>query len=71
MYDFGALFLWDVRLRKNCGDIGLMSLELGIMPRLKEDYIIVDLMLHGGIGACVDARVEDLRFELSNPRMEM
>jgi hypothetical protein len=27
------------------------------------------LMFHGGLCACVDARVEDFRFEDSNPRM--
>jgi len=29
------------------------------------------LMFHGGLGICVNARVEDLRFENSNPKMNM
>jgi hypothetical protein len=29
------------------------------------------LIIHGGIGACDDARVEDLGFEESNPKMDM
>ena len=48
-----------------------MSPELGVMPCLKEDLVIVALMLHGGLGACVNARVEDLGFEDSNLRMDM
>jgi hypothetical protein len=39
-----------------------MSLELGVMPCLEEDLVIVFLMLHGGLGACVDTRLEDLGF---------
>jgi hypothetical protein len=31
-----------------------MSFELGEMTCLQEDSIIVFLMFHGGIGACVD-----------------
>jgi hypothetical protein len=71
LHDFGALFFWDVRLGKDHGEISLMSLELGVMPCLEEDLVIVFLMFHGGLGACVDARVEDLGFEDSNPRMDM
>jgi hypothetical protein len=44
-----------------------MSLELGVMPCLEEDLVIVSLMFHGGLGACVDARVEDLGFEGLKP----
>jgi hypothetical protein len=65
--DFVALFLCDAwRLEPS-----LMSLELGVMPCLEEDLVIVFLMFHGGLGVCVDARVEDLGFEDSNPRMDM
>jgi hypothetical protein len=42
-----------------------------VIPCLEEDLCIVLLMFHGGLGACVDARVEDLGFEDSNPRMDM
>jgi len=45
------------------GEIILMSLEFGVMPCVEEDSVIVSLMFHGGLGACVDARVEDLGFE--------
>jgi hypothetical protein len=31
LHDFGALFLWDVRLGKDHRDTYLMSLELGVM----------------------------------------
>jgi hypothetical protein len=48
-----------------------MSLDFGVMPCLEEDSIIESLMFHGGIGACVDARVEFLGSEDSNPRMDM
>jgi hypothetical protein len=60
-----------MRLGKDHGEPSLMSLELGVMPCLEEDLVIVFLMFHGGLGACVDARVEDLGFEDSNPRMDM
>jgi hypothetical protein len=65
------LFFWDVMLGKDHGEISLMSFELGVMPFLEEDLVIVSLMFHGGLGACVDARVEGLGFEDSNPRMDM
>jgi len=39
------------------------------MPCLEENLVIVFLMFHGGLGACVDARVEDLGFKDSTPRM--
>jgi hypothetical protein len=48
-----------------------MCFELGVMHFLEEDLIIVFLMFHGGLGACVDARVEDLGFGDSNPRMDI
>jgi hypothetical protein len=41
----------------------LTSLELGVMPCLEEELIIVFFMFHGGHGAWVDARVEDLWFD--------
>jgi hypothetical protein len=41
------------------------------MPCLGEDSVIVSLMFYGVLGACVDARVENPRFEDSNPRMDM
>jgi hypothetical protein len=71
LHGFGALFFWDVRVGKNHGEMSLMSLELGVMPCLEEDLVIVFLMFHGGLGACVDANVEDLGFGDSNPRMDM
>ena len=67
-----ALFLCDAwRLGQDHGEPTLMSLELGDKPHLEEKSTMVLLMLHGGLGACVDARVEDLRFEDSNLRMYM
>jgi hypothetical protein len=51
LHDFGALFFWDVRLGKDHGDTSLMSLELGVLPCLEEDSVIVSLMFHGGLGA--------------------
>jgi hypothetical protein len=71
LHDYGALFLWDVRLGKDHGETSLMSLELGVMHCLEEDLVIVSLMFCGGLGACFDARVEDLGFEDSNPKMNM
>jgi hypothetical protein len=66
-----TLFLCDVwRLGKDHKEPSLMSLELGVIPCL-EDLFIALLMFRGGLGACVDARVEDLGFEDSNPRMDM
>ena len=62
-----ALFLCDVwRLGKDHKEPSLMSLELGVIPCLEEDLFIVLLMFHGGLGACVDARVEVLGFEVSS-----
>jgi hypothetical protein len=60
-----------VRLGKDHGEMILMTLELGVMPCLEEDSIIVSLMFHGGLGTCVDGRVEDLGFEDSKPEMDM
>jgi hypothetical protein len=40
LHDFGALFLWDVRLGKDHGETSLMSLELGVMPCLEEDWLL-------------------------------
>jgi hypothetical protein len=71
LHDFGAFFLWNVKLRQDHGELSLISLELGVIPCLEEDSVIVSLMFHGDIGAYVDARVEDLRFEDSNPKMDM
>ena len=71
LHDFGALFLWGVRPGQDHGETSLMSFELGVMPCLGEELVIVALMCHGGLGACVDARVEDLGFEESSPRMDM
>jgi hypothetical protein len=59
--DIASLFLCDAwKLGKDHGEPSLMSLELGVIPCLEEDLFIVLLMFHGGLGACVDARVEDL-----------
>jgi hypothetical protein len=41
------------------------------MEDLDDHGVLVFLMIHGGLGACDDARVEDLGFEDSNPRMDM
>jgi hypothetical protein len=72
LHYFVALFLLDAwRLWKDHQEPNVMSLELGVMPYLEEDSFIVFLMFHGGLGACVDARVEDLGFKESNPRMDM
>jgi hypothetical protein len=48
-----------------------MSFKLRVTPCLEEESVIVFLLFHGGFRACVDARIEDLRFEESNPRMDM
>jgi hypothetical protein len=71
LHDFEALFMWDVKLGQDHGETNLMSLQLGVMPCLQEDLIIVSLMVHGSLGACVDARVENLDSTNSNPRMDM
>jgi len=57
-----------VRLGQANGKISVMNLDLGVMPCLKEDSIIVSLMFHVGLGTCVDARVENLGFEDSTLR---
>lgn len=41
LHDFGALFLWDVRLWKDHREIILMSLDLSVKPCLEEDCIVV------------------------------
>jgi len=56
---------------KDHGQPRMMSLELGVIPCLDEDSIIVFLTFHGGHSACVDAIIEDLGFDESNPRMDM
>jgi hypothetical protein len=71
LHNFGTLFLWDVKRRKYHGEISLMILELFVMPCLEENSVIVSFMFHGGLGTCIDAKVEDLGFEDSNPRMGM
>jgi len=72
LHDLLALFLCDAwRLRQDHREPSLTSLELGVIPCLEEDFFIVPLMFVGGLGACVDARVEDLGFEDSNPTMDM
>jgi hypothetical protein len=45
--------------------------ELGVMPYMEENQVIESLMFQGDLGDCVDTKVEDLRFEDSNPRMVM
>lgn len=60
-----------MRLGQDLGDTNLTSLELGVMPSLDEDLVIVYVMFHGSLGAWVEARVEDLRFENSTPRIDM
>jgi hypothetical protein len=52
-----------VRLGQDHGEKSLMRLELGVTTCLEEDSIIVYVMFHGGLNACVDARVEGLGFE--------
>ena len=58
--DFGSLFLLKVKLRQDDREISLTSLELGVMPCLEDNSIIVALRFHGVLCTCVDARVEDL-----------
>lgn len=71
--DFVSLFLCNAwRLTQDHGELSLMNLELDEMLCLEEDsMVIVFLMLHGGLSAYVDARVEDMRFQNSNPKMDM
>jgi hypothetical protein len=52
LHNFGAFFLWDVRLRQDHG-------------------VLLFLMIHEGLGACDDARVENLGLKDSNPMMDM
>ena len=70
--DIATMFLCDAwRLGKDHGKPSLMSPKLVVIHYLEEYCFIVLLMFHGGLGACVDTRVEDLGFEDSNPRMDM
>jgi hypothetical protein len=48
-----------------------MSLELGVMPCLEEGSVIVPLLFLGGVGACIDAKVEGLEFEDLDPKMDV
>jgi hypothetical protein len=50
----------DIAAWKNHGEPSLMSLESGVIPYFEEDMVIVLLMFHRGLGACVDPRVEGL-----------
>jgi len=45
LHDIGAMFLCDVRLRKDHGEMSLMSLELGVVPLLgrRLSYCIFDV----------------------------
>lgn len=66
------MFLCDAwRLGQDHGEPSWTSFEIGAMPCLEYNLFIVSLMFHGGIGSCVNARVEDLRFGNSNPRMDI
>lgn len=69
--DIGALFICDVRLGQHHGDTSLISIELCVMPFLEGDSVIESLMFNGGLGTCVNAGIEVLGFEDSNPRMGM
>jgi hypothetical protein len=70
--DIATLCLCDAwRLGKDHGEPSWMNLELGVIPCLEEDLFIGPLMFHGGLGVYIDARVEGLGFEESNPRMDM
>jgi hypothetical protein len=71
LYDFGALFLWDVRLGKDQGETNMMSTQLGVISFLEEDLVIVSLVFHGALGTYVDTIVEYLGFEESHPRMKI
>lgn len=66
LHDFRSLVLMGCKARAR-----LWGYELGVMPFLEGYLVIVSLMFHGGFFACVDARVEDLEFKNSNPRMDM
>jgi len=57
-------------LGKDHREISLMGLELGVRPCLEDDSVLV-FLFHGGLGACVDTRVEGLVFEDSNRMMDM
>lgn len=71
LHDIGALFLWDVRLGKNHGEMSFDESQAWCDALLGRVLVIVAFMFHGGVGACVDARVDDPGFEDSNPRMKM
>jgi hypothetical protein len=50
LHDFGALFLWDVRLGKDHGETRLISLELGVMPCLVEESLVYLIICgHAGV----------------------
>jgi hypothetical protein len=50
--DISSLFMCDAwRLGKYHGEPSLMSLELGVIPFLERDILIVLLMFHGGPSA--------------------
>lgn len=59
--DIATLFLCDAwRLEQDRGETSFVSLELDVLPYFKEDLFIVPSMFHRGLGACDDARVEDV-----------
>jgi hypothetical protein len=72
LYDISSLFMCDAwRLGKYHGEPSLMSLDLGVIPFLERDILIVLLMFHGGPSACFRARVEDLGFDESKPSINL
>lgn len=69
--DIGAIFFWDVKLGKDNGETSFMSLQLGLMPYLEGNIVIVSLVFHEGLGTCICARAKDLAFGDSNPMTDM
>ena len=71
--DVVALFFCDSwsPLRKHHVDLSLIGLEFDVIPFLEKDLVIVFLIFHGGLASFVDSRVQYLRFEDSNSRMNM
>ena len=70
--DISSLFMCDAwRLGKYHGDPRLIILELGVIPFLERDILIVLLMFHGGSTAFFHARVEDLGFDESKPSINL
>lgn len=71
LYDLITLFFYNVRLGQDNREPNLTIIELREMLFLEKDSIIIFLILHGGLGDCVNARFEYFGFDDSPLKMEM